>query len=548
MKLLHTSARTKRTLMVTVAVTIAIGSVATYAAVAKKVTTKPIVVSLPPVATGAASNAAPPSVTVNKVAPPGPIAPPPAEKMSLGINLGPLAAWSNERAMGNLLSQSYWFLAAPGKAWVEMPKANLNADGWIVNLPTGYTATISLARPDAPFSTLPIKCTFEGTGAFQPYAGGMLKMNSVTKNSLSMTMTWNPDMAQGGYIILKATSPSDPIRNIDCRETTMPKDAYFAPKFIELVRQFKAVRFLDWQHVNGNKGGNWDAMARPNRTFQNDVEGASVQTMVRLANEADIDPWFLMPYTADERYIRNFAKYVHDNLEPGRVAHVELGNEIWNYAFPATQQALKEGEAAGLGSGFGAILHRYAEKTKTTMAIWGQEFADNPKRVVRIIATQNAQPWVVRETLGWKDTAKYVDALATAPYFYTKIDGRTMADAPAIFAELDKSIDDVIGLAAQHQAAAKTFGKRFIAYEGGQHLMSKDVKFLIELQRDPRMGTAYQKYLNAWKTKIGTRLVLYSSTTPSGTAGAWGMREYAGQPTSETPKLNTILAYLKTLI
>ena len=59
--------------------------------------------------------------------------------------------------------------------------------------------------------------------------------------------------------------------------------------------------------------------------------------MVALANQTGTEPWFTMPAGADEEYIRNFATYVRDHLDPGLQVHVEYSNEMWNWAFGQTQ-------------------------------------------------------------------------------------------------------------------------------------------------------------------------------------------------------------------
>ena len=102
-----------------------------------------------------------------------------------------------------------------------------------------------------------------------------------------------------------------------------------------------------------------------------------------------------------------------------------------------------------------------------------------------------------------------------------------------------------LGTAHRNRAIAAEFGKRFIAYEGGQHLVTRDVEFARRVQRDPLMGATYRAYLERWRREMGDDLVLYASTAPIGEYGAWGLREYAGQPTNNAPKLEAVRAFLK---
>jgi hypothetical protein len=135
----------------------------------------------------------------------------------------------------------------------------------------------------------------------------------------------------------------------------------------------------------------------------------------------------------------------------------------------------------------------------------------------------------------------------TAPYIHLDLASRRPDDVDWVFSRLDAATDETIGYAAQQRSIAATYGKRYISYEGGQHLVAREVELAQRLQRDPRMADVYRRYLNAWQARIGDRLMLYASTAPIGEAGAWGLREYAGQPRAETPKLRAVEAFLAQL-
>jgi hypothetical protein len=92
--------------------------------------------------------------------------------------------------------------------------------------------------------------------------------------------------------------------------------------------------------------------------------------------------------------------------------------------------------------------------------------------------------------------------------------------------------------ANENKAAAAKYGKRFIAYEGGQHIIASAANAATDttMQRSPMMYDMYKRFLTDWKTQIGDTMTLYSATGGIGQYGSWGMREYAGQPMAETPK------------
>jgi hypothetical protein len=95
-------------------------------------------------------------------------------------------------------------------------------------------------------------------------------------------------------------------------------------------------------------------------------------------------------------------------------------------------------------------------------------------------------------------------------------------------------------MAEDNRAIAKAHGLRYIAYEGGQHLVTTDLVLARAVQRDPRMGEVYARYLEGWRRRFGDTLVLYATSAPIAGYGSWGLQEYAGQPASETPKLTAL--------
>jgi hypothetical protein len=190
---------------------------------------------------------------------------------------------------------------------------------------------------------------------------------------------------------------------------------------------------------------------------------------------------------------------------------------------------------------------RYAQKSRDALRIWTQAFQDRPSRLVRVVSSLNVYPDLTRMILGYQDMPQWVDALATAPYIHLDLAGRGPNDADWVFRQLDAAVDQTIGFAEQQRAIAATYGKRYIAYEGGQHLVTRNLELARNIQRDPRMADVYRRYLSAWQRRIGDRMMLYASTAPIGEYGSWGLREYAGQPRGETPKLRAVEAFIASL-
>lgn len=469
---------------------------------------------------------------------------PPPPPTRIGLNLFGLNDYYRQQVFTNLIAQSEWF-SSRGQGWTAMPTDQLDARGWVRFLRPGQTAPRTLTVPPAPLRPAQIRCTWRGRGTLD--TGGIARTISTGADALTLQLTPIGGEEGRGWIELTRTDPADPLRDIDCREIGRPADERFHPEFIEYLRGFTVLRFLDWQRTNDNFTARWDARSTPASSSQVTEAGASIEDMVDLVNRVGADPWFLMPYRADAGYVRAFAQLVHARIDPTRTVYIELGNEVWNDQFEAARQARDEGLAAGLGGGdpTHAQAIRYAQKLCPVMAIWREIFADRPGKLVRVAASHNANPESARLILGHANTAGCVDALATAPYIWIDLERQRVSDPKWVFDRMPAAIDDVFAFAHRNRAIAAEFGKRFIAYEGGQHLVTRDVEFARRVQRDPLMGATYRAYLERWRREMGDDLVLYASTAPIGEYGAWGLREYAGQPTSNAPKLEAVRAFLK---
>jgi len=473
---------------------------------------------------------------------------------ALGVNLGSPTYWSGERDFMNLAMGDDWRLAVNGRWIGPIDEARIDpVTGTVRSLAAGESAVLMLTPPPpAPGGTV-IRCRFEGTGSLS-VGGNAAELRKIGSAIEFRTMV-RPSRPHAYWIVLERTEPADPVRAIDCREADAPKETLFAPEFLESLRPFGVLRFLDWQKTNQNRGGVWARRTQPTAMTHGRREGVAIEHMVALANAAKADPWFQIPYDADRDYIVRFARYVHDHLDPGRTVYVELGNEVWNYMFPVAKQAEREGLALKLSDApYRALLYRYAQKATAAYDIWASVYADRPARLVRVLGTQSANPWTAEQVLGFGDTAKHVDAVATAPYF--GFNPSTRADDRAVIA----SVDGVLDLLAERSVStlerdretgvvAARYGKRHLGYEAGQHVViAGDVPLLQAIERHPRMYDLYRSYLNDWRKHDGDLMVLFNATSPIDRHGAWGLREYSGQPLAETPKRRAVLDMAAELV
>ena len=247
-----------------------------------------------------------------------------------------------------------------------------------------------------------------------------------------------------------------------------------------------------------------------------------------------------MPWNADDDYIKRFARLVAATLPPDRHVYVEAGNEVWNGAFPVARQAVAEGAARGLGpDAFTAGMRRYAQRAGEVMRLWEAAFAGR-SGLVRVLSTQHVLPQGARVALSFGDTAAHVDALATAPYFGDMYGG-TGNTREDIMAKLSTALDGALRAAVADRRVAAEFGKRYIAYEGGEALtLPAQAPLLDQLQHDPAQVELYRRFLGGWRRDVGDVLCLYTSVSVPQPGGSWGLAAWENETLAEAPKLRAV--------
>jgi hypothetical protein len=481
----------------------------------------------------------------------------------VGADVATIQYWDGSRPFVNLIYGGQFAMqnTNPWGGSEQIPVQNFDANGWVKSVPTGYQVIRQLSIPASGGNFI---CRFQGNGT--------LKVQGSTVSNVAMGAGQTTFTLAPGYptpqsaTIAYAVDPTNYIRNIDCREASASTTDTFAPEFLAALQGFKELRFMKWSGVEANAGIStpwaggtqaspkypitWTTRDKPGDGSYLGNDGVPVEVMVQLANQAGIDPWFNIPWNADDDYITRYATYVRDNLAAGRTAYIENSNEVWNGAYPVYQQALAEGKAEGLDSGYGGDfqvnIERYAEKSAHVMDIWSNVFAGQTNRIVRVAAFQHVQPTYADMLLKYNNSYTHFDALATAPYF--GFDGNNY---PSLTADqafntlLPAAITDMVNFGVQNKAVAAKYGLRYITYEAGQGItMSNNVTLLNQIEHDSRMADAYKTYISQWQTQVGDLLNLFDLTGPVNQYGAWGMWDYAGQPLSASPKMQGVQQFL----
>ena len=359
----------------------------------------------------------------------------------------------------------------------------------------------------------------------------------------------------GIYLRIDATSPADPVRGIHvwmpdwqgqhfAGQRWQPGAAFspFHPLFLERLKPFGTLRFMGMQETNSSDIRAWSDRRDAGDIRQGSgsggtasepiVNGMSVEYMVQLANDLHADAWFNMPHMADDTFVRNFATYVRDHLEPGRKAYVEWSNEIWNFGwgFEASQWVAEQAKLpANAGLDNWQVAGREA---KRDLDIWSDVFAGQTDRLVRVAAGWAAVDWVTNRVV--ESMAGSFDAIAIAPYITitdeqratytsaTTVD-KVLADARADIATSLQWVTNHAQLARDWQAR---LGRpiQLVAYEGGAHLDGRSAAYqnaFYAAANDPRMGDIYRDYMRGLDA---AGMSLYNDFQFTGQAGAapWG--------------------------
>lgn len=437
--------------------------------------------------------------------------------------------WS-ARAFNPITGDVMWqFQAGNG------PALQLDEHGWITELQTWIAedgteyqqqATAAVFTGDANQPAGIYRAEWEGTGVLAiPY---VIEQGDNPDGSHYALI----NMPAGAHftVDLYSVDPTDYVRNIDIfmpdyngeslvmdewhpGDTTSP----FHPLFIQRLQGLDTLRFMDLQRTNFNDSITWEDRREVDDASQADGEnewylnnGVAPEYLIELANEVDANAWFNMPYRANDDYVYQFATLVRDTLDPELKVYVEWSNEVWNGFFPVNswlyqQQALPEN--AGLD-----FFQVAANEIERDFDIWTEVFAGQEDRLVRVVAGQQANPWILEQLLINMD-GKF-DAVSSSAYAgfpdgaVAGLDASTTADdiIDMLFSE---SIPWALDRLEEHSAIADAYADALgrdiplVTYESGSHIFGFATPFVgspvldaaLEAFDSPRMYDVYQTLL-----------------------------------------------------
>lgn len=519
----------------------------------------------------------------------------------VGVNLYGIADWSTELPFLDAFKSSRkWMTQCDEKAagckgeldTNEYNLLNLDENGWVKSLPLPqddpkYTRVSTLLLREIPnrFPSGKYIVMYEGEGKIE-YKFDAIKDALASKLGRDVI---NVDASKGGGILLTITA-TDPkktgnyIRNIKVvhsqDEKAYKSGEIFNPIFIDKIKKFKALRFMDWMGTNGSEQKEWSKRPKPDSLSYAYRGGAPIEIMVALVNKVKADAWFNMPVMATDEYLKNFAQIVKSSLDKNQKVYVELSNEVWNFSFPQSQYALQQGQARWGQDKRDAYMQWYGMRTAQMCNIWKSVFGEQKHRVVCAMGTQTVWKGLESSALecsywvaeGNKPCYQHgIDVYAIAGYFSGNLGGseststiESWMNEPdggfgkalkqlsegGLLGGFKNSLPDAYELFKYHSDVAQKKNLQLVAYEGGQHIVGsggnenneKFTKFFIELNRRPEMYDLYTRLLQDWKKAGGTLFMQFSDIGVPTKWGSWGALEYVDQKGS--PKYNALMNFI----
>jgi hypothetical protein len=498
---------------------------------------------------------------------------------TLAMNASAVTDYSTQMAFLDIAKMMRpWFGQIEGQKWGAVSYHELrnggfiDANGWPTAVPDGVDAietiwvwNTSTEAASSRAGTYVLEYEGEGELALSRSATilseepGRVVFSMAGDKNLSLSIFSTDPDETGDYIRDISIIRED---HVELHEA----GAIFNPQWLEMLEDLRQLRFMDWNKTNDSDIVEWDERVTLD-SFNWAGQGAPVEIMVQLANELGTDAWFTMPANASQDYIRQFATYVRDNLDPGLTASVEFSNETWNWSFDQAGDIRAMADADwGVETNATGDIH-YTAKLATEMAlIWDEVFAEseNAPGLVKVMGSQTGSPGRTKALLGaatWFNEepdsavspADVFDAVAVTTYF-----GSSVAVSEELRNELIAAIDDpetnafdwlagklmdpdypssvprTLAALQEQKDMVESYGLDLVAYEGGQHVhhmfrVPKEAAalgdFFNDFVRSPQMADLYQSLWDGWAEIGDGPFMQFGSVSQSSKWGSWAVWE-----------------------
>lgn len=455
-------------------------------------------------------------------------------KLPMGMNIGGIAYWEHAPYNDPFRGAGPFFSFAEGKWDSELiDSIPLDSNGYPKKVPVTVSGTTQYVR--AMVNTCrggKYELRFDGDGEME-FEGATTATIQNQKTIVTVDGS-----CEHGWMNMRRSNAANPVRNlrlIPIEHAAMANPPLFDSLFLNGLKPFHALRFMDWMSTNGSRQNKWSSRAKPTAFSFGAGKGAPIEHAIQLANQLNADPWFCVPANADDDYLRKFATLVRDNLKTGLKAYVEYSNEVWNWGFDQAHfvgqngyDITWEGDTIGMAhdtvrAQLAAVGVKYCQDAASychpekdaymmnrTFKIWKSVFgAQASTRLVRVAAGQHAWYDNTDRILHYLFTdGDGADAIAVGGYFNFEEDDHLTWNAMApsavtpamILDSVFDNYEETSGLWTRESAKyAREYDVDFLVYEGGQHMqpyLQGEFDYnqsVWDAQIHPRMYDLYMK-------------------------------------------------------
>jgi hypothetical protein len=438
---------------------------------------------------------------------------------------------------------------SPNGAAADAAASMLDANGYpLAGISASSSSDLGFLLPTGTYNL-----SFKGTGTLTvsgigKLAGSWQTVSGEQRNTV--TITGSPGSFGNILTLSIANTGSQTVTDVHLYLPGIDYDpaSSFNPTFLAALTPFRAMRFMEWEAINGSTLADW--ADRPTSSYFGAAaknNGEPYELITELINETGKDAWINVPEHATTDFINQFAAFMAKGLDFTRIDAarakagfttpfqliVENSNETWNQGFTAYATFLAAANAmpsrySGTYTGTtgptwmsgNASLMKVAQVEADRLVSIGQAFttafqttghADAIAPVLSgwALGSAYSDEGLSFVKTNYGDPGKYVSYVALAPYFNTA-DDSTTGSLSTLFPALETGITSAGSAYGDFSTIATTYGVKVAAYEGGQGLngsTNEPVKHLAQF--DTRMNAAYSTYLSNWKTAFGPALFMH---------------------------------------
>ncbi|CAF0900053.1 unnamed protein product [Brachionus calyciflorus] len=487
----------------------------------------------------------------------------PNDGSKIGINLNGVVDYSPQWAFVDIAKMGReWIIQHMDKLndlyiWSLNEKFNLTNDRFPSSVPHERKFVTLLLRdmygkwPDSDYHV-----EYEGEGDVE-FGFDAQIIEHKDKNKMKIRVKMSSIRDNGVFLKIHKINASNPIRNLRVVMDGF-QDIYekipFHPLFMERLKKFKTIRFMPWtEEKNITK---WSQ--RITTTSYTLGNGVALEYQILLANLLKVNPWFIVPYAADDNFVTEMAKMVLAQLRKDVTIYLEYTNEAWNDFFDSGKHCIEQGKKLGLSSD--PVIARnlyYSKRSKEIIEIWKNVFGLEKERVVLVIGSFTLMPIMSTRILEYQNVYLSHSRIMLAVTGYIDCASPSAAlvansDLSSLFTLCDSDLGRMNETIRKHLVIARNLNVSFGFYESGSGLSELSVILsgsetpgatdkYIAWNRDPRMYQVYKNYYNLFERMNLTENCHYAYVGLASKYGPWYLMEHQNQSLQEAHRYRAIL-------